>query len=369
MGSVKVSRRGRWNPSSIARGWLELAAGAGLMVYLYAVTGMGQASKPDKASHPHAQLEAFDLEAQVWSVAASSTGMHLAGATIAGDVWLADLRTGGSFRVRSGGQRSVRSVAFSPDGQILAVAGSEPAVRLWNVAIANEREPIEFGEAEARCLTFSPDGRYLAVGGHTGSLKIWDWKKRERICELGSHPGSINSVAFSPDASLLYSGDTSGFVRIWHVATGRQRVGFRAHGPGMGGVVALAVSPDGRLIATAGFLEPQVRLWDAARGAPNGSLPAAAEGVYALAFSPTQPLLAIARGDGAAALWDFKAAAERCAVRATDKPLESVVFSSDGKRIATGSSDGTVRLWEISRALENAPSATNARSIRLRSPD
>jgi WD40 repeat protein len=98
-------------------------------------------------------------------------------------------------------------------------------------------------------------------------------------------------------------------------------------------------------------------------------LPAAAEGVYALAFSPTQPLLAIARGDGAAALWDFKAAAERCAVRATDKPLESVVFSSDGKRIATGSSDGTVRLWEISRALENAPSATNARSIRLRSPD
>jgi len=186
-----------------------------------------------------------------------------------------------------------------------------------------------------------------------GSLRVWDRKERKPHCDLDGYPGSVNSLAFSPDGSLLYSGDTAGFVRIWQLTTRRHTAGFQAHRPGIGGVVALAASPDGRRIATVGFFERQVRLWDAASGASRGSLPVA-QGVNGLAFSPGEPLVALALADGTAVIWDFETARPLIAVRATGKPLRSVVFSSCGNRIVTGSSDGTVRVWEASRAGENA---------------
>ncbi len=345
LGRVK---RKSWSRVLVLPVGLWVIVGLGVVVYLLARTETESTQMPKVAAEPSSRIAEYDLQSAVWSVAFSPDGSHLAGATIAGDMWLANRTSGQSLRVRIGEQGSVRSVAFSPDGKTLAVAGADSTVRVWDVTAGVERGVIDFEAAHARFVAFSSDGKILAVGGRQGQLALWDMPGARWKARLEGHQGGINALGFSPDGSWLYSGDSSGLVKVWHVATACERIGFRAYSRGSGGVVALAVSPDGRLLATAGALEPEVVLWDAATGKSHGSVRTSGHEVTALAFSPVDPLLAMARGDGCASLWDYQAAQELAFVQASERRLESVMFSKDGQSFATGGIDGNARLWSVS---------------------
>jgi WD40 repeat protein len=335
-------------------GWLMLA-GLGTAAYWGIATQTEPEAESGASERPFAQLARDDHGAQVWSLAFSSKGTHLASATITGDVWLKDLVTDQSLRVQRGPINSARSVAFSADGRALAVAGGEPAVALWEVGTGAEMDPLEVGGEAARRVAFSPDGATLAVGqwggkGRRGAVTLWDWGSRRRRAVLDGHRGGINALAFSPDGARLATGDSTGLVKLWDVAAGRERTSVRAHQLGKG-VMDLAYSPDGTMLATAGYLDRAVRLWDAANGEPRGTLPGTAFGVYALAFSPDGRMLALARGDGTAALCGVKPARELGTLWTQGEALQSVAFSKDGQVLATGGMDGALRLWDVAQAL------------------
>ena len=328
--------------------WLSL----GLALIVYSVGGMetDPPEKPVRAAAPLSQVQAYDFDSQVWSLAFSPDGARIAGATIAGDLWLAD-ETGGSLRVRIGGQGSLRSIAFSPDGQSVALAGALGAVRILDADSGIERQVIELAGKQTSRIAFSGDGKYLAVGGHGGCLFVWNLVTARCEAPFTGHKGGISALEFSPESSALFAGDTFGDLRVWDVATGRTRFCFRAHQPGTGGVVALAISRDGEMLAMRGLFEPVVRLWNAATGEARGTLPAPEFGASALAFSSAYPLLAIAGRDGCTRLWNFRTARECGSVQASGRALDSVVFSKDGKRFATGGMDATARVWDIDLAL------------------
>jgi WD40 repeat protein len=340
--------RKSWSRTSVLPDGLSFIAGLGLFVYLVGGVETKPRQTPAEPAAPPSQIREYVLDSPVWSVAFSSDGSHVAGTTIAGEMWLADRISKGLLRVRVGELGSVRTVAFSPDSKTLAVSGGENQVRIWDVEAGVERDAIDFGVPQAKHVAFSADGKLLAVGGQMGRLALWDIKDARWRARLEGHQGRINSLAFSPDGSRLYSGDSTGFVKVWDVATASERASFHAHVAGYGGVIALAVSPDGTLLATGGTLEAQVLLWDATTGEKRGALQAAAYEVTTLAFSPVEPLLAVARRNGCATIWDYKTSEEVATIQANDRPLESVRFSNDGKTLATGGADGHARLWNVS---------------------
>jgi WD40 repeat protein/transcriptional regulator with XRE-family HTH domain len=162
----------------------------------------------------------------------------------------------------------------------------------------------------------------------------------------------VLQVAFSPDGKLLAAAYGDGYVRLWNPVTG-QPAGAPLPadtGPG-GGVFAVAFSPDGKLLATADA-DGTVRLWNPVTGQPVGApLPADPAGsVIAMAFSPDGTLLATADNDGYLRLWDRAthrpAGARLLASTSPEGSVNGVAFSPDGTLLATADTAGYVRLWD-----------------------
>jgi WD40 repeat protein len=249
----------------------------------------------------------------------------------------------------SGHDDSVRAVAFSPDGTMLATASNDRTVRLWDPATREPiADPLAGYDDFVYAVAFSPDGTLLATG-HVQGVRLWDLAAREpRGGPLSDLGGTVTAVAFSPDGSLLATVGASRTVRLWDPATG-EPVGDPLTGHETG-VEAVAFSPDGALLASSD-LDGTVRLWDPATGEPVGDpLTGHDSPVLSVAFSPDGVLLATASADRTVRLWD-PATGEPVGDPLTghDRTLYAVAFSPDGMLLATASADGTVRLWDPAR--------------------
>jgi WD40 repeat protein len=331
-------------------GWVIVLSGLGAVAYLSTEAPADPEARPVEADRPHSQTARDGLGGVIWSLAFSPGDTRLAAASVEGDVWLKDLAAGLLTHVRSGPLGSSRSLAFSPDGRVLAVAGYGPGVWLWDVERGAELDPLPVDGGQVKHAGFSGDGARLAVGGDDGAVSVWDWVRRRRLATFEAHRADIVSLALSPDGSRLLSADATGEMILRDVDAGTERARSRPHEPG--GLVTSAVfSPDGALFATAGVSGGPVRLWDAASGAPRGSLPRTDPGVHALAFSPGGDALAVARGDGTATIWDVAHGKQLGVVRAPTGSLRAVAFSAGGRTLATGGGDGSVRLWDVAQAL------------------
>ncbi|WP_433444940.1 NACHT and WD repeat domain-containing protein [Nonomuraea sp. CA-141351] len=242
------------------------------------------------------------------------------------------------------------AVALSPDGRILATGAAEgkgSGVQLWDVATQRPAgPPLRSPDARGSVtkIAFMPDGRTLLTSAMDG-LRLWDLASRRLIV----HDALFDGLAeLSPDGTFV-AVQREQAIAFWDVAS-RREVGPRIRVPDHTDVITgMAISPDGRTLASAGF-DSRVRLFDVAtRRQLDGMPPASAGGlVNDLAFSPDGRTLAYTAADDAVRLWDVPhRRVTGVALIPEDDVPNALAFSPDGEVLATGLQSGDVLLWDL----------------------
>ncbi|MEH1962613.1 MAG: serine/threonine-protein kinase [Nostoc sp.] len=206
----------------------------------------------------------------VKSVAFSPDGQILASGSWDKTIKLWDINTGREICSMTGHQLQVNSVAFSPQGQLLASASYDRTIRLWQIsALESSQRELQnrpcysllstlSGHAWAvLTVAFSPDGQILATGSDDNTIKLWEVNTGQLICTLVGHSWSVVAVAFSADGETLLSASCDKTVKLWRVSTAEEIVTLSGH---VDSVSAVAMSKVTQLIAS-GSRDKTIKLW------------------------------------------------------------------------------------------------------------
>lgn len=245
-------------------------------------------------------------------------------------------------------------VVFSPDGEMIATSLRDGRIVFLDTTdLSNIGDLTQNGEVNS--LAFSPDGGLLAAGVAevgNGMVYIWDVAKQTIIRSFWAHPYSVPSMAFSPTGQFLATGAVDRAVKVWQVSNGRLLETLAQDGQG----TSVVFSKDGSLLATAmcalsdanlKCLRGEIWLWNVPDWGLIRVLSGPVDWVEAVALSPETALVAGGSRDFAVYLWRLRDAVLLRTLIGHSEGVSAIAFSPDGRFLATGSTDETVILWAI----------------------
>jgi WD40 repeat protein/serine/threonine protein kinase len=285
------------------------------------------------------------------------------------------LAGGGEKLICQGHARDVKSIAFSPDGKLVAAQGEDDTVRLCSASTGQVLKVLpDVGQGGLQTLTFSPDGRMLATASSNGTIRIWDIDSREQLAEpadprLGR---GIFSMAFSPSGQYFAAGGADkGGLTVWRLqpGDGNHRAGARllmqaiARPSDRAQVWSLAFSPDSNLLAWVegkGYHSSNnsLHLWDMVHAREHPFPPARlAENLQSVAFHPVSKHLVFVADTGAAEVWNvptgtrvstFGGGLSKEPEQVASGPGGTIALSADGAWLASGHGR-FVSIWDMAR--------------------
>ncbi len=278
----------------------------------------------------------------------------------AGDVtgWVAE-GANGVYWIEPTGSTAALAPTLAPSGAVAPTPAGTERVQVFGqqtgmpISVANSGQLTLFIEVQipeaVTDVAWSPDGQFLAVTGQSG-LRLYDMTIIQQPPRAFQVPnGPTNAGAFNGDGTLLVTAHQDTIVRVWDTSTGGLRALLRGH---MQPVHAVAFSPVSALVASAsggadGAEDNTVRLWDVDARSQVAILQGHTAPVTSVGFNPDGTLLASGGEDNTVRLWDVASGTPGTVLSNHTAPVRAVIFSPDGSWLLSAGDDTTIQMWEI----------------------
>jgi WD40 repeat protein len=303
----------------------------------------------------------------VLSVAFSPDGKLLALGDTNGEIRLYQVSDWKQLLTCKGHANWVLSVAFSPDGRTFASSSTDSNVKLWEVTTGKCLQTFQGHDNEVWSIAFSPDNKILLSGSDDHTIKLWSVCTGECLRTFQGHTSWVCSVAFSPDGQMLLSGSDDHTIGLWKINTNECLKTFLGH---RDGIRTITVSPDGELLAT-GSEDRTVKLWNVNTGECLKTFHGHSNEVYSVAFNQQGNLLISGSFDQTVKLWNVNTGECLKTFHGHSSCVFSVSFSPQEDFLVSGSQDQTVKLWNVStgECLKTFQGYTNQVLSAIFSPD
>ena len=246
------------------------------------------------------------------------------------------------FLTLSGHNGYVSSVAFSPDGSLIASGSWDNTIKIWRVSDGSLMLTLSGHSDDVCSVVFSPDGSLLASGSSDETIKIWRVSDGSLVRTLSEGTPNITKVAFSPDGSLIASGIYK-TIKLWRVSNGSLVRTLSGHSSMVNSV---AFSPDGSLLAS-GSNDETIRICRVSDGSLVRTISEYEYYIYTLAFSPDGVLIASGSVCGTPKVWRVIDGSIVQTCIGSNNWVTSVAFSSDGLLLASGG-EKSINIWQVS---------------------
>ncbi|KAM6476127.1 hypothetical protein HDV62DRAFT_384573 [Trichoderma sp. SZMC 28011] len=249
-----------------------------------------------------------------------------------------------------GHKKSVLSVVFSPNNQLLASGSSDETIKVWDINSGACLQTLEGHDKPINSVIFCPSGHRLISASSDSTIRVWDIDSGVCLQTLEDHENSVKSVVFSPDGQLLASGSFDGTVRVWDIESGTCLRVLEGYAMTVNSVV---FSPDGQQLAS-GSEDNTVRIWDVKSDDYLKTEEGHEDYVFSVIFSPNGQLLASGSLDGTVMVWDTESGACLRILENYDRVQDlsgSIVFSPSSQLLATVSFDETIEIWDVNSGI------------------
>lgn len=287
--------------------------------------------------------------AQGWggdiSVAFSRDGQYLAIVDSIGKITLWDVHKGMQVWGKIGHADWIRSIAFDASSKTFATGSHDKTVKLWDVQSGELIKTLNTG-SRVYSVAFSLDYDYkLASSGAERNIKIWDLRKGAPK-EFKSHDRWIGAVKFCRDkngSEILASGSDDCTIRLWNLSSGSCINVLEAHG---GSIQDISFDPETKMLAS-GSVDNTIRIWNIETGQCIKTLEGHTDWVRSVDFSPDGKQIASGSNDKTIRFWNIETGNCLRSIKAHDTRVWSVSFSPNKVLLASGSDDKTIKFWDI----------------------
>jgi WD40 repeat protein len=297
------------------------------------------------------------------SVAFSPDGELLAVGDNHGEAGIWQFATGKKLYVLTG-PGWINDVHFSPDGQYLVSAHSDLALRIWDMATQQLWQTLTGHDFMCKQTVFSTDSHTLWSGNFDGTLKAWNVQTGQCWLTIVAHTKEIYTLAVHPTAAVIATGSGDMTIKLWDMQTGACLNTLAGHTDEIWGLVFArsAANPD-EIELISGSCDQTIKFWNLTTGECSFTLEGHRDRILCVSVNATGQILAAGHGDGMITLWDRFTGVCLMTLQGHAGSVHSLSFHPKTSTLVSSSFDGLLKLWDV-----NFPESANSANFQSTSP-